>query len=100
MPQQVTIRSGVAVPHNMKILRLPAHLLLGQAILGNCILWRAMIVGHACRCQEIDLFGEIGGITFSPDGSSFFVSIADVVYSSLQEYVISQDWRPKVVLSY
>ncbi|CAK0787530.1 hypothetical protein CVIRNUC_010750 [Coccomyxa viridis] len=52
------------------------------------------------RCQEIDLFGEIGGITFSPDGSSFFVSIADVVYSSLQEYVISQDWKPKVELSY
>ena len=59
-----------------------------------------MTVGPAYRCQEIDLFGEIGGITFSPDGSSLFVSIADVVYSSLQEYVISQDWKPKVELSY
>ena len=46
-----------------------------------------------CRCQEIDLFGEVGGISFSPDGSSFFVSIADVVYSSLQEYVVAQDWK-------
>ena len=84
----------------MSILRLPTHLLLRQAILGSCMLWQLMTVSSACRCQEIDLFGEIGGITFSPDGSSFFVSIADVVYSSLQEYVISQDWKPKVELSY
>ena len=46
------------------------------------------------------MFGEIGGITFAPDGSSFFVSIADVVYSSLQEYVISQDWKPSAKVSY
>ena len=53
-----------------------------------------------CRCQEIDLFGEVGGISFSPDGSSFFVSIADVAYSSLQEYVIAQDWRKDEGLVY
>ncbi|CAL5224705.1 g7433 [Coccomyxa viridis] len=52
------------------------------------------------RCQEIDLFGEVGGISFSPDGSSFFVSIADVAYSSLQEYVIAQDWRKDEGLVY
>ena len=48
---------------------------------------------RACRCQEVDLFGEVGGISFSPDGSSFFISIADVVYSSLQEYIVTQDWK-------
>ena len=46
-----------------------------------------------CRCQEVDLFGEVGGISFSPDSSSFFISIADVAYSSLQEYVIADGWR-------
>lgn len=38
------------------------------------------------RCQEIDLFGEIGGCSFTPDGSAFFLCVADVVYSSLMEF--------------
>ena len=45
------------------------------------------------RCQEIDLFGEIGGITFTPEGSSFFLNVADVVYSSLMEFTLAKDWR-------
>lgn len=38
--------------------------------------------GHA---QEIDLFGEIAGITFSPDTEALLVSIADRTYGSLLE---------------
>jgi len=38
------------------------------------------------KCQEIDLFGEIAGCSFSPDSSRFFVSVADVTYSSLLQY--------------
>ncbi|KAK9904808.1 hypothetical protein WJX75_002913 [Coccomyxa subellipsoidea] len=41
------------------------------------------------RCQEIDLFGEIGGCSFTPDSSSFFLCVADVVYSSLMEFTTS-----------
>ncbi|XP_010916899.1 uncharacterized WD repeat-containing protein C2A9.03 isoform X2 [Elaeis guineensis] len=39
--------------------------------------------GHA---QEIDLFGEIAGITFSPDTEALFVGIADRTYGSLLEF--------------
>jgi hypothetical protein len=35
------------------------------------------------RAQEIDLFGEISGISFSPDSESLFVGIADRTYGSL-----------------
>lgn len=37
-------------------------------------------------CQEIDLFGEIAGISFSPDTEALFVGIADRTYGSVLEY--------------
>jgi hypothetical protein len=33
-----------------------------------------------CRGQEVDLFGEIAGIAFSPDSDRMFVGIADLSY--------------------
>ncbi|XP_054788704.1 uncharacterized WD repeat-containing protein C2A9.03 isoform X1 [Prosopis cineraria] len=36
--------------------------------------------------QEIDLFGEIAGISFSPDTDALFVGIADRTYGSLLEF--------------
>ncbi|CBI19139.3 unnamed protein product, partial [Vitis vinifera] len=36
--------------------------------------------------QEIDLFGEIAGISFSPDTEALFVGIADRTYGSLLEF--------------
>jgi len=38
------------------------------------------------RCQEIDLFGEIAGFSFSPDDQSLFIGIADGTYGSLLEF--------------
>ncbi|CAN8234029.1 unnamed protein product [Cochlearia groenlandica] len=38
------------------------------------------------KCQEIDLFGEIAGISFSPDTETLFVGVADRTYGSLLEY--------------
>eukprot|EP00249_Psilotum_nudum_P010526 c22589_g1_i1 orf=1252-2607(+) len=38
------------------------------------------------QCQEIDLFGEIAGISFSPDTDALFIGIADRTYGSLLEY--------------
>jgi WD40 repeat protein len=38
------------------------------------------------RCQEIDLFGEISGVSFSPDTDSLFIGVADRTYGSLLEY--------------
>lgn len=38
------------------------------------------------QCQEIDLFGEIGGISFSPDTEALFIGIADRTYGGLLEY--------------
>ena len=38
------------------------------------------------QVQEVDLFGEISGISFSPDAETFFVGVADLTYSSLLEY--------------
>ena len=35
------------------------------------------------RCQEIDMFGELGGMAFSPDSEALFVSLSDVVYSEV-----------------
>lgn len=39
-----------------------------------------------CRTQEIDLFGEIAGISFSPDAEALFVGVADRTYGSLIEF--------------
>ncbi|CAK9174274.1 unnamed protein product [Ilex paraguariensis] len=36
--------------------------------------------------QEIDLFGEIAGICFSPDTEALFVGVADRTYGSLLEF--------------
>lgn len=38
------------------------------------------------REQKIDLFGEIAGISFSPDGEALFVGVADRTYGSLMEF--------------
>ncbi|KAI4321145.1 hypothetical protein MLD38_034564 [Melastoma candidum] len=38
------------------------------------------------REQEIDLFGEIAGISFSPDTEALFVGIVDHTYGSLLEF--------------
>ncbi|XP_077213006.1 transducin/WD40 repeat-like superfamily protein isoform X2 [Tasmannia lanceolata] len=39
-----------------------------------------------CNVQEIDLFGEIAGISFSPDTEALFVGVADRTYGSLLEF--------------
>jgi len=36
--------------------------------------------------QEIDFFGEIAGISFSPDSESLFIGVWDRSYASLLEY--------------
>ncbi|TYI21538.1 hypothetical protein E1A91_A06G041900v1 [Gossypium mustelinum] len=38
------------------------------------------------KCQEIDFFGEVAGISFSPDTESLFVGVADRTYGSLLEF--------------
>lgn len=38
------------------------------------------------KAQEIDLFGEVAGISFSPDSEAFFIGIEEVNYGSLLEY--------------
>ncbi|XP_058085627.1 uncharacterized WD repeat-containing protein C2A9.03-like isoform X3 [Magnolia sinica] len=38
------------------------------------------------KAQEIDLFGEIAGISFSPDTEALFVGVADRTYGSLLEF--------------
>ncbi|KAK1302372.1 hypothetical protein QJS10_CPB12g01213 [Acorus calamus] len=38
------------------------------------------------KAQEIDLFGEIAGISFSPDTEALFVGVADRTYGGLLEY--------------
>lgn len=41
--------------------------------------------GYA-KGQEIDIFGEIAGISFSPDTEALFVGVADRTYGSLLEF--------------
>lgn len=38
------------------------------------------------KSQEIDLFGEIAGVSFSPDSEALFVGISDRTYGSLLEF--------------
>lgn len=38
------------------------------------------------QCQEIDIFGEMAGISFSPDTEALFVGVADRTYGSLLEF--------------
>lgn len=33
--------------------------------------------------QTVDMFGEISGMSFSPDASTLFVAVADPTYGSL-----------------
>lgn len=41
--------------------------------------------GYAAA-QEIDMFGEIAGVSFSPDAEALFVGVADRTYGSLLEF--------------
>lgn len=41
--------------------------------------------GYAAA-QEIDIFGEIAGVSFSPDAEALFVGVADRTYGSLLEF--------------
>ena len=43
------------------------------------------------QAQEIDLFGEIAGISFSPDTEALFIGIADRTYGSLLEFIRKRD---------
>jgi len=43
------------------------------------------------KSQQIDLFGEIAGISFSPDTEALYVGIADRTYGSLMEYKRRKD---------
>lgn len=36
--------------------------------------------------QEIDFFGEISGVSFSPDTESLFIGVWDRTYGSLLQY--------------
>lgn len=36
--------------------------------------------------QEVDLFGEIAGVSFTPESDCFFIGIADITYSSLLQF--------------
>lgn len=38
------------------------------------------------KAQEIDLFGEIAGVSFSPDTEALFIGVADRTYGSLLEF--------------
>jgi WD40 repeat protein len=39
--------------------------------------------GGLCEGQDVDFFGEISGISFSPDSSALFVGIPDPMYNSV-----------------
>jgi len=41
--------------------------------------------GYAAE-QEIDIFGELAGVSFSPDAEALFVGVADRTYGSLIEF--------------
>lgn len=43
--------------------------------------------------QEIDFFGEISGISFSPDTESLFIGVWDRTYGSLLEYGRCRNYR-------
>jgi len=38
------------------------------------------------KWQEIDLFGELAGISFSPDSEALYLGIADRTYGNLLEF--------------
>tara|TARA_R110002050_G_scaffold279832_1_gene426636 strand:- start:1724 stop:2032 length:309 start_codon:yes stop_codon:yes gene_type:complete len=40
-------------------------------------------------CQELEFFGEVSGVSFSPDSTRLFVGIADVAYGKISELPIS-----------
>lgn len=52
-----------------------------------------------CRCQEIDLFGEVGGMAFTPGSEALFVALSevehsDVPYSSLLNFRRAKEASP------
>ena len=55
-------------------------------MVGGTKLWYNTVSADFCRSQEIDMFGEISGVCFSPEADKFFVGIADATYSSLLQF--------------
>lgn len=53
--------------------------------------------GHSCppfqRCQTIDFFSDIGGISFTPQSDSFFIGCSDNDYGCIMEFHFVED-RP------
>ncbi|KAI3424072.1 hypothetical protein D9Q98_009435 [Chlorella vulgaris] len=45
------------------------------------------------RCQEIDLFGELAGVSFTPDGGRLFIAVSDTLYSSMLQFDRLQNQR-------
>jgi len=43
--------------------------------------------------QTVDLFGEIGGVCFTPDARSLFVGVHDALCGCLLEYDVRAAWR-------
>ena len=48
--------------------------------------------------QLIDLFGEVAGVSFSPDGDSLFVGVADMTYGSLLEFTAAVPRRARNIM--
>lgn len=44
------------------------------------------VAGGYTKRQELDFFGEISGMSFSPDTEALFVGIWDRTYGSLLQY--------------
>lgn len=38
------------------------------------------------RCQAIDVFGELAGLSFTPDGERLYLAVSDVHYSSTLQF--------------
>lgn len=72
----------------MRLLLAPQASILGWAYSGSLALLLGVLtlLLYICRSQEIDIFGEISGVCFSPDADKFFVGIADPTYSSLLQF--------------
>ena len=47
------------------------------------VLRRAVCTVSAPSPQTVDIFGEVSGLSFSPDAGTLFVAIADPTYGSL-----------------
>jgi WD40 repeat protein len=102
---------------DVRCLRQPLHMLRGEMSAIRSLRWspdgRFLAMAEPAdfvhvfdvqqgfaQAQVVDLFGEVAGVSFTPDSDALFVSVSDMTYASLMQFdragaeaLVQPEWR-------